>query len=142
MAPVHGKKSSFKVDNAAGVLKDLTRWCDDIGFPRPVDTADTSTMGQDSKTYIVGLKDGKITIKGVYDAASADTPDPILSGIHGQEDPVTFEYQAKSGAASSSNPKYTGDCLCTSYEITSSVGDKVAFSAEFQITGDVSRVTS
>lgn len=142
MAPIHGKKSSFKVDNAAGVLKDLTRYIDDIQFPRPVDTAETSTMGQDSKSYVVGLKDGKITIKGVYDASSADTPDPILSGIHGQEDTVSFEYQAKSGSVSSTNPKYTGECLCTTYDITSSVGDKVAYTAEFQISGDVERVTS
>lgn len=142
MAALHGKKSGFSIDNAAGTPVDITEFCEEVNFPRTVDTDETSAMGTEDKTYVVGLRDAKISIKGKYDAASSTTPDPVLSGILGG-DAGTFEYKADGTAATSAtNPAYTGEAFCVGYDITSSIGGKVTFSAEFQVTGPVTRATS
>jgi hypothetical protein len=37
--------------------------------------------------------------------------------------------------------KYTGECILTSYEKSGAIGDVVTYSAEFQVTGAVTRGT-
>lgn len=131
MAFIHGKSASFKVDNSSGTLTDISSYCDEIGFPRAIDTAETTTFGNSAKTYIVGLTDATISVSGKFDS----TADAVLAGIVGQAASVSFEYKPNS----SSGPTYTGECYLTSYEVSSPVGDVVTFSAEFQVTGAITR---
>ena len=133
MAFVHGKTAVFQVDNSGGSLTDISAYCDNIDFPLTADTAEVTTFGDASKEYIGGLKDATISISGSWDA----TADGVLAGIIGLAG--SFEY----GPAGSTggNIKYTGEAICTSYNVTAPVGDKVSFSAEFQVTGDVTRGT-
>lgn len=142
MAFIHGKKSKFEIDNAAGTPVDLSAYLSDVSFSRSLETAETTTFGNDAKTYIMGLSDATISISGRFDAAGASTVDAVLAGILGQEASVTFAYTPGGGSASSSNPKYSGECYCTSYEVSGSVGDVTSFSAEFQVTGAITRATS
>lgn len=142
MAAIHGKKSKFSIDNAAGSLVDISAYCDEVGFPRSVETAEVTTFGDNAKEYIVGLTDATISVSGKFDAAGAGTVDSVLSGILGQEATVTYEYQPNNAAVSANNPKYSGEAILTSYEITGSVGDVVTFSAEFQCTGAVTRTAA
>ena len=143
MAFIHGKKASFKVDNSAGTLVDISAYCKEVNLSRSIDTAETSTFGSGVKTYVAGLTDGTLSVSGQFDAAGASTVDSVLSGILGQEASVTFEYMPNGSiAVGANNPKYTGEAICTSYEVSASVGDVVAFSAEFQITGAVTRATA
>ena len=133
MAFVHGKTAVFQVDNSGGSLTDISAYCDNVDFPLTADTAEVTTFGDASKEYIGGLKDATISISGSWDA----TADGVLAGIIGLAG--SFEY----GPAGSTggNIKYTGEAICTSYNVTAPVGDKVSFSAEFQVTGDVTRGT-
>ena len=133
MAFVHGKTAEFQIDNSGGSLTDISAYCDNVDFPLTADTAEVTTFGDASKEYIGGLKDATISISGSWDA----TADGILAGIIGLAG--SFEY----GPAGSTggNIKYTGEAICTSYNVTAPVGDKVSFSAEFQVTGDVTRGT-
>lgn len=142
MAFIHGKKSKFEIDNAAGTPVDISAYCDEVSFSRSLETAETTTFGNDAKTYIMGLSDATISVSGKFDAAGASTVDAVLSGILGQDASVTFAYTPGGGSPSSSNPKYSGECYCTSYEVSGSVGDVTSFSAEFQVTGAVTRATS
>lgn len=132
---VHGRTTDFRIDNSGGVLTDISAYCDNVDFPQVVETAETTTFGDASKDYIVGLRDATISIGGKWDAVL----DAVLAPILGQAASVSFQY----GPAGSTltNIKYTGECFCTSYQVTGAVGDVVTFSAEFQVTGAVTRGT-
>ena len=131
----HGKSTVFKVDNSGGTLTDISNTLTDVSFPQSVDTAETSAFGDSAKTYIVGLTDSTISISGNFDA----TVDAHLAGILGQSASVSLEY----GPEGSTNGlvKYNGECYLTSYEKSGAIGDVVSFSAEFQVTGAVTRGT-
>jgi len=131
----HGKSTVFKVDNAAGSLTDISNTLTDVGFPQTVDTAETSTFGSSAKSYVVGLTDSSLSISGNFDA----TVDAHLAGILGQSASVSFEYGPEGSTAGF--VKYTGEVLMTSYEKSGAIGDVVSYSAEFQVTGAITRGT-
>lgn len=131
----HGKSTVFKVDNSGGTLTDISNSLTDVSFPQSVDTAETSAFGSSAKTYVVGLTDATISISGMFDA----TVDAHLNGILGQAATVSFEYGPE--GSTSPNVKYTGEAILTSYEKSGSIGDMVSYSAEFQVSGAVTRGT-
>lgn len=131
----HGKATVFKVDNSGGTLTDISNVLTDVSFPQTVETAETSSFGSSAKTYVVGLSDATVSVSGNFDA----TVDAHLSGILGQAASVSFEYGPEGLATG--DAKYTGECILTSYEKSGAVGDVVTFSAEFQVTGAVTRGT-
>lgn len=142
MAFTHGKKSKFEIDNSAGTPVDISAYCDEVSLSRDIETAETTTFGDNAKEYIIGLTDATISVSGKFDAAGASTVDAVLAGLLGQEASATFAYTPGGGSPSSSNPKYTGECYVTSYEVSGSVGDVTTFSASLQCTGAITRTTS
>jgi len=131
----HGKSTVFKVDNNAGTLTDISNTLTDVSFPQSVDTAETSAFGSSAKSYVVGLSDATLSISGNFDA----TVDAHLAAIVGKADSVSFEYGPE--GSTSTYTKYTGEALLTSYEKSGAIGDVVTYSAEFQVTGAVTRGT-
>ena len=131
----HGKSTVFKVDNAAGTLTDISNTLTDVSFPQSVETAETTSFGSSAKTYIVGLTDSTISVSGNWDA----TVDAHLAAILGQAATVSFEYGPE--GSTSTNIKYTGEAIVTSYEKSGAIGDVVSYSAELQVTGAVTRGT-
>jgi len=129
----HGKSTVFKIDDSGGTLRDISDTLTDVSFPRSVDTAETSSFGDSAKTYIVGLSDATISVSGNFDA----TVDGYLSGVIGLATPLEFEYGPEGSTAP--DVKYTGTCFLTSYEKSGAIGDVVTYSAEFQVTGAVTR---
>lgn len=132
----HGKSAVFKVGTSAtpGTAVDISSVVTSVTFPRTVDTAESTAFGSTAKSYLVGLADGTISINGSFDA----TFDAQFAGLVGV-DGVAFEY----GPAGSTTGyiKYTGNCVLTSYETSSPVGDIVKFTAQFQVSGAVTRAT-
>jgi len=135
MAFVHGKSSVFKLDNASGSLTDISTYVNSVDFPETADVAETTTLGSSSKSYIVGLKDATLSVSGLWDA----TIDGILGAVVGQTASLSFEYSPE--GTSSGKVKYTGECIVTSYSQSSPVGDVVGFSADMQVSGNVTRAT-
>jgi len=137
MAFKHGKNASFKVDNSGGTLTDISSYLNEVSLPRSIETGETTSFqtAGGAKTYVVGLNDSTVSIKGTWDA----TLDAHLAGILGQDASVSFEYGPEGTATGA--VKYTGEGLMTSYETSSPVADVVTFSAEFQVTGTVTRGT-
>ena len=131
----HGKSTVFKVDNNAGTLTDISNTLTDVSFPQSVDTAETSAFGASAKSYIVGLTDSTLSVSGNFDA----TVDAHLAAIVGKADSVSFEYGPE--GSTQGFVKYTGEALLTSYEKSGAIGDVVTYSAEFQVTGAVTRGT-
>ncbi len=134
MAFVHGKTAHFEIADSGDVSRDISAYCNSVDFPRGADAAETSTFGNTNKTYLAGLKDGTITIEGVWDP----TVDGYLDGIVGV-DSQAFIY----GPAGSTvgYVKYTGNCICTAYNPPADLSRANTFSASFQITGSVGRST-
>lgn len=135
MAFVHGKDSVFKLDNSGGSLTDISTYVNSVDFPQTADVAETTTLGDGSKTYIVGLKDSTISLAGLWDS----TADGIFGAVVGQSATLSFEYSPEGTTAG--NVKYTGEAILTSYSKNSPVGDVVSYSADFQVSGDVTRAT-
>lgn len=129
----HGKNAVFKLDNAADVLTDISSYLNSVNMPRSADTDETSVLGQTSKTHIPGMKDGTISIEGNFDP----TVDEILDAAVGAE--KSFEYGPQGSGVGS--VKYTGQCICTSFEPNTNTGARGTFTAQFQLTDDVARGT-
>lgn len=139
MAFVHGKGTVFKIDNAAGTLQTLTTYVDSVDISHTVDTAETTTMGAEAKTYLSGQSDGTLNVSGKYDSTASTGPDVVLQGLVGLETTSTFEVGPEGSSAG--KIKYTGECFLTSYAISAPVGDVVSFSADFQVTGAITKTT-
>lgn len=129
----HGKNTVVKVDNGAGSLTDVSAHVDNEDLSRQAETAETTTFGANSKTYIPGLKDGTFSLSGPWNATIDEIMDDIL-GVAG-----SFEISPEGTA--NGKVKYTGEAICTEYSGSNPVGDKATWSASFQITGDVTRGT-
>ena len=93
-----------------------------------------TAFGASSRSYIVSLEDATISISGMYDS----TVDGYLKG--GTE-PTSRSFVYKPGV-SSGDAIYAGECILTSYSLSSPVGDVNTFSADFQVTGTVTRTTT
>ncbi len=135
MAFSHGKDTVFKIDNSGGSLQDISTYLLSVGFPQEIDMAETSTFGTGAKTYVAGMTDATISIEGRYDP----TVDNILNALKGLAATQTFEYGPQGGTGGA--VKYTGECRMTSYEVSGDVGDMTGFSAEFQVSGSITRTT-
>lgn len=131
----HGKAAVFKIDDSGGTLRNISDALNSISFPREAEVLETTSFGSSDRTYIVGFKNGTISIEGSFDA----TYDGYLAGVLGQDATLSFEYGPEGSTATYT--KYTGECILTSYESTAGVGDVVSVSAEFQISGAVTRGT-
>lgn len=135
MAFVHGKDSVFKLDNSGGSLTDISAYVNNVDFPETADVAESSVLGSSSKQYLVGLKDSTLGLTGFFDA----TADAIFGAVLGQSATLSFEYSPE--GTSSGKVKYTGECILTNYALSSPVGDVVAYSADLQVSGAVTRAT-
>lgn len=135
MAFVHGKGSVFKIDNSGGALQTLTAYVDSIEMNNTVDTAESTTMGSEVKTYLSGQSDATLSISGKWDSTASTGPDAVLRGLIGLETTSTFEIGPE--GSTSGKVKYSGECFLTSYVASMPVADVVTYTADFQVTGAV-----
>ena len=130
---VHGKSTDFELDDTGGTSRSLSNVLTSVDFPETIDTAETTAFGATSKSYIVGLRDATISVSGLWDA----TVDGYIIGT----EPATRSFIFGPAGSTSSNVKYTGECILTNYSVSSPVGDVVTFSLDLQCTGGVTRTT-
>ena len=135
MAFAHGKGADFRLDNSGGSLTNISTYLDDVSFPQTIETAETTTFGASSKTYIVGLRDATISVSG----KQAATLDAHISAILGQAATLSFQYSPE--GTGSGAIKYTGECIATGYDVSAPIGDVVSVSIDLQVSGAVTRGT-
>lgn len=131
----HGRNTIFKIESAANSLTDISNTLKEVNFPREVDTPETTAFGSTTRSYVVGFINATFSVSGMYDP----TVDALLNGILGFAASRDFEYGPI--GSTTGNPRYTGDCYLTNYTDTGSVTDMVGMSADFQVTGAVTRGT-
>lgn len=137
MAFYHGKGLAFKIDNAAGTIQVLTAFVDSVDLDNSVDMGETTTAGAEDKTFVSGQAEHDISISGKWDDTASTGPDAILFGLVGLETSSSFEFGPAGSAAG--KPKYLGECFLTGYKCAAPVGGVVTFTADFKITGAVTR---
>ena len=142
MAFVHGKSGVFKLDNSGGALQDLSTYCDSINMPRMVETGETTTFGVtgSAKTYVVGLNDATLSVGGKWDA-TLDAHMENLRAAQAAGTNVSATFEVGPEGSTTGKIKYTGECLLTSYEVDTPVGDVDTWTASFQVTGVITRTT-
>ena len=129
----HGKSTDFAIDDTGGSSRNISNTLTDVSFPQTLDTAETTAFGSSNKSYIVGLKDTTISVTGLWDA----TVDGYLSGT----EPASRSFIFGPAGSTGGNVKYTGEAIMTNYSQGNPVGDVVTFTADFQVTGAVTRGT-
>jgi hypothetical protein len=122
----HGKKTAVLLNGT-----NMSPFLNEATTTTEIETAETTTFGDDDKTYIVGLSDGTISTSGLFDS-SAGASNAVLTGLIAEED-NTFTVLPEGSAAGSRAIIANGQM--TSYEVSSPVGDVVAISAEVQADG-------
>jgi hypothetical protein len=119
---------------------DLSTNLNSVELSQEADDLETTAFGQNFRTRIGGLKTGSVTLNFMQDfgAGSVDTTlNPLLGTI------ATVIIQSASGTVSSTQPKYTAECLVTQYSpFASSVGDIATLSVTWPTTGTITRGTS
>lgn len=119
---------------------DLSTSLNSVELSLEADALETTAFGQGYRTRIGGLKTGSVTLNFMQDfgAGSVDaTLNPLLGTI------ATVIIQSASGTVSSTQPKYTAECVVTQYSpFASSVGDIATLSVTWPTTGTVTRGTT
>lgn len=131
MAFMHGKNTGVLVDGA-----NLTPYFNEASASVDVETAETTTFGNNDKTYIIGLADGTMSVSGMFDGDTGAVDETIEAAL-GAEAPgyTTIAPEGLTlGKAS-----YSCQARKTSYEISSPVGDVVATSLSIQADGGIDR---
>ena len=130
MAFIHGKDTFVSVDG-----DDLSAFTNTSEFTQTADSHDVTTYGKDGHVYQGGLTDGTFTMGGTYDSTASTGPRAVLNAILQAATAVTVIRQPEGTGSSLPQDSFSG--LLTSYVETSPVADMVAWTAEFQISGDV-----
>lgn len=135
MSFVHGKAGFIQVDDSSGTPVDLSDFVTKVTWPRDFDTAEVSTFGVDSKQYVGGLMDSKVSMEGPWDAVV----DAHFQGILGSATLKTVEHGPTGNTAGMR--KLSAEGFITSYEVETGVDDAIKWKAEIQISGDVTAGT-
>jgi hypothetical protein len=136
---VHGKVAHVEMDDDQGALFDLSPYANEVDYPVSIDTAETSHFGSQPKTYLAGLDDATVSIKGMFDATIDQKIAASVANALATNETITVEI-GPAGTATGS-PKYTMECVPTGYEVDAPVGDVVTFSLDLQRTGATTRST-
>lgn len=104
-----------------------------IAFPRETGMEDVTVFGANSRSYIATLLDGTISASGVWDTA--------LDGFLAPDLGVSRAFVFGPQGATTGDIKYSGNAFLTSFEVGDEVDGIIEYSAEWQITGDVTRGT-
>lgn len=129
----HGKTGFFSIDGV-----ELSPFLTDVSLDEGTDTAETSTMGDQAKTFVEGLTGGTINLSGIWDDTAVTGPDVVLNGLKGAG---ANAFVLGPAGDATGKVRYTGDAILTAYARTVPIGGAVAFTASFQVTGAVTRDT-
>lgn len=131
MAFVHGRHLFVSVDG-----DDLSPYTNEVKYSNEADTHETTTFGKNSKTYAGGLKDGTMSLTGVYDNGVGG-PRAVLRPLLG----TTVEAIYRPEGTGTGRPQDTVDVVVQTYEETAPVGDMIAWTCELQLSDDVTPST-
>ena len=126
----HGKNINVFIDQY-----DFSTYFNDVSASTAVDTAETSAFGTSAKTYVVGHRDGTVSLGGMFESTNSTGTDQYFASVLGSAT------KQKVIVAVEGHSNGTGAIMLqaddTSYEVSSAIADIVQASAEFQSTDAV-----
>ena len=126
--------SRFHIDDTAGESRDLSSSITKIeGIPGSRLLVEVTSLSDDGRSYVGGPRDQTITLTGIFD----DGTDAVLGALLSHPSPVEFSY-APAGTSTGS-VKYSGRCWVERYEVSSSAGDRVGYTATLVVEGSIAR---
>lgn len=129
MAFTHGTNARIWMDGFAASV-----YLEDVSADGKIDKAETSTLSNFAKTYIPGLEDATIKMKGFFDVNTvtpASTFEAFLNTHRRTSFPVTYVPNGGS-SVSISSPAFIFTGFLMDYQIDASVKDAVQGKVEFQ----------
>jgi hypothetical protein len=129
-----------------GVVFDLSQFINDVGVSKAIEATETTAFQTGgTKSYIVGLKEGSITMSGFYEGTPAGTDvflrEALSDRFIGDKAVVVFP---DGGTATSVNGTTNADFRCslaqgvqTKYDVKSPVAGVVSVDAEITSDGGV-----
>jgi hypothetical protein len=123
----HGKGTSVLLN-----AFDVSAFLNSADQTISVETAETTCFGSSAKSYVVGLRDGTVSVGGYWDGA-ANAVDSIMATAIGSDSSSVLSIADE--GLTIGNRCLVAQAIDTSYQITGAVGDAVSVSAEFQCEG-------
>lgn len=131
------------------ITKDYSVTLDDVDFSssiaavtleETVETQETTSFGDGSRTRISGLKDATLSIDFHQDFG-ASSIDETFHDLLGEE--ISFEIKPTSGAIAADNPAYSGNLIVTTYSpFANAIGELATLSVTWEVTGPITRTTT
>src|ERR1700722_4925684 len=132
MAFTHGKKARLWMDQY-----EMTTFFNDFTFAAKAGIAETTVYGLGAKTYIGGLKEGQLSGKGYFGAATTDIQDPEISNALGPNANTIITF-SESGATGPGTPAVVSEAALVDYTVTAPVTGVVATSMTAQADSGLS----
>lgn len=131
MAKKHGKNTVITID-----ANDLSGFISGSDFNRAADANETTSYGEDDRTYIGGLKGSTLSMEGFYDDDAAGPPAILIAALGTS---VAGVRQVEGVGSGLPNEAFSG--ILTAYDESAPVDNVVTFSAEVQVSGAVIKTT-
>lgn len=130
-----GKDQAFKLDDSTGALQNLTAYLfgSGVDFSVDVDSLETTTAGDGSKTFVPALKGATMSVEMEHVGATADH----AWGLYTNSYTGSMEF-GPAGSTGGYN-KYSAECFVTSIGTSTPVAGLNTLTFELQITGDVTK---
>ena len=125
----HGKNTIVLFDKY-----DLSTYFNSVSTSAMAEAVETTTFGSSNKTYAVGMKDGTVTLEGLWAGDVLGVDEVLATSVASSTKKIITV--GSEGAAIGRRAKLVNTDE-TSYEISSAVADMVSISAEAQASGTV-----
>ena len=126
----HGKNVNVFINEF-----DFSTYFNDVSASTSVDTAETSAFGTSAKTYVVGHRDGTISLSGMFEGTASVGTDAFFATALGSATKNKIIVAPQGNSVAAGAIMLVADD--TSYEVSSAIADVVQASAEFQSTDAV-----
>lgn len=133
MSFIHGKGTVITINGNA-----MSAYSNKVTFTRNADLHDVTTFGKNSHVYLAGLKDGSAAVEGIYDNTAVTGPravfEPLIGGAA-----VTMVYRPE--GTTTGRPTASVSVLVKSYKQEDSVDDMINWTADLQLSDDITDTT-
>ena len=134
MANTTYKVMTFKIDNAAASLTDITAYCNQASIQRAINLLDDSALSDANRSVLTGLAGTTISISGFVNT----TTDGIFGPMIQTATSVTKTTQYGASAARF----YYGEALVSNVQYSGSVDNLQTFSVDLSFDGAVTRTST
>jgi hypothetical protein len=126
----HGKNVNVFLD-----AYDFSTYFNNVSASTSIDTAETSAFGTSAKSYVVGHRDGTVSLSGMFEATESTGTDQYFATALGSATKIKLIVAPEGHSNGAGAIMLQADD--TSYEVSSAIADIVQASAEFQSTDAV-----